>query len=171
MISKDLIYKNDYDFNDPTHIGDYGDNKAEMSMYVDCEDFNGFYMRNMRLLCSFYQYMCPKDSSVYKHCTTLAKHFTPLALICQILVQGHKEFHSTLLLIPTEESKLKTISFEVTSPDKSLDLSIKEDLDCYNKWHINHYFLVDSEFIYRVPPQMKIENLNLKIIENESFNY
>jgi hypothetical protein len=172
IISKDIIYKNDYKFENPVDIGDFGDSKPEMSGWGDCEDLACFFMRTFRLLCAVYKWGCLPDSSLSKNIEILVNCYTPLVSICRIFVCGRSEYHSTLLFIPTTESGLKTLSFEVTSPDKTLDLAVKEELDDYNSWHTNHYFLVDSVFITRLSDtRTKIEDLTIEIVKEHAFNY
>lgn len=175
-VSKNMFYKNDYQFSNPNISSDQGDCKIEISKYGDCEDFCVFFMRIFRILSQIFPYFVNIYNPSFKYCLLLKNKFTPIVLICQIMINSNTEFHSTMLLIPRNENEnenLKTISFEVTSPKESLDLSIKRDLKKYYSWHLKHFLLVDNIYIYKFKnfQTKNIEKLNLFALKREIFNY
>lgn len=169
ILHRGIVYKSDYRFELPNTLDDFGDASIETSTWGDCEDMAHFYMRTLRLLCDMYPYCCEKGSAMYELCTDFKKHYTPFVMICRIEVHGRLEYHSTVMILPTEGSGLKPISLEVTSPDKTYDLSIAEDLKEYKDWHISHYFLVDAQHVARM--EGEIEDYTLEKFTKDCFNY
>lgn len=171
-LARQVKYRSDYRFEKPKVMDDFGDASLEISYYGDCEDMAHYYMRNIRMLMKTFQYgIMDKSAILYKSCEELSKVYTPLVYICRILVRGRKEYHSTMLLLPTAESGLKPISFEVTSPSKTLDLGLKDDLEDFHKWHVNSYFLLDNEFLMRLEDRKDIENLTIEEFKDKCMNY
>lgn len=172
QLEQQVKYRSDYTFNKPKVVDDFGDASLEISYYGDCEDMAHYYMRNIRMLMKSFQYgLTDKSSSIYKACEKLAEDYIPYVYICRIIVNGRKEYHSTMLLLPTAKSGEKPISFEVTSPRKTLDLGNYEDLEDFKKWHINSYFLLDNEFIMRLEDRKDIETLTIEEFKDKCMNY
>ena len=145
------VYKDDVRFNDPNVPQDAGDAKLELSGAGDCEDMTHFYMRVFRLIMSVFRFWCKGNgSSLFTHCAHLAERYVPMCYVCRVKEKdGTLDYHCTMLLVPYT-SEHKPISFEVTDPNASYDLSIKEDRDMFTSWHIESFFLLDAEHIFRI---------------------
>jgi hypothetical protein len=140
-----IKYEHDTKFADTGVSGDAGDVLIELTSKGDCEDFGHFYMRTIRMLSSIYKFILPPASDLYHKCQTLAENYIPYNLICRVFVNGVKDFHSTMLLVP-RTSEYPVISYEVTDPVKSYILPNKT----YDSWHAEHYFLLDHIGIHRL---------------------
>jgi hypothetical protein len=161
-----IKYESDTVFAENGVPGDAGDTLIELSSKGDCEDFGHFYMRTIRMLTRIYKFVLDPTSDLYKKCHVLETEYLAYNYICRVLVMGSKEFHSTMLLIPrTATDNNSVISFEVTDPEKSYTLPDTE----FDKWHLEHYFLLDSISIHRLnrtttplsPPLDKVNGENL----------
>lgn len=158
-----IRYESDTTFAENGVPGDAGDALIELTSKGDCEDFGHFYMRTIRMLAKIYKYILPdKNSDLYKKCQTLETDYMAFNFICRVLVNGSKEFHSTMLLVPrTVSGGNPVISFEVTDPEKSYSLPSKD----FDKWHVDHYFILDSLCIHRLnrttaPKSVPLDKLN-----------
>jgi len=169
IMHRGIVYKADYRFDLPTTVDDFGDASIETSTWGDCEDMAHFYMRIIRLLIDIYPWFCSAGSRIHEYCTTLRNHFTPVISICRIVVHGKKEYHSTMIMLPSTASGKKPFSLEVTAPEKSYDLTVQEDLAAYNEWHLKHYFLVDANHVCRL--EGKIEDYTLEKFQKNAINY
>lgn len=140
-----IKYEHDTPFAETGISGDAGDALIELTSKGDCEDFGHFYMRMFRMLSSIYKFVIPDTCDLYQKCRQLEEQYIPYNMICRVLVRGRKDFHSTLLVVPRTKAN-PVISYEVTDPEKSYTLPNKS----YNKWHIDHYFLLDHLGIHRL---------------------
>jgi hypothetical protein len=145
MVKGRIKYEHDVTFAGTGESGDAGDALIELTSKGDCEDFGHFYMRMFRMLVSIYKFVIPDTCDLYRKCKTLEEEYIPYNMICRVVVRGRKDFHSTMLVVPRTNAN-PVISFEVTDPDKSYTLPDEK----YNKWHIEHYFLLDSLGIHRL---------------------
>jgi len=169
ILHNGIVYKSDYRFDLPTSVDDFGDASIETSVWGDCEDMAHFYMRTIRLMLNIYPWFCSPDSNLHKYCSFFKNNYTPLVMICRIEVHGKLEYHSTLIMLPTEESGKKPFSLEVTAPNKSYDLTDEDDRKKYNDWHVSHYFLIDAQHVCRIDGP--IENYTLEKFQKEALNY
>jgi len=164
-----LAYKSDKDFSTPKRYNDRGDNRLEISHFGDCEDFAHFYMRIFRLMMWSYGLLYNRSDKLYKMWETFAENYIPMVYICEVILGTNKEYHSTMLMIPRTE-KYPVISFEVTNPKKSIELTSNEKIEEFNKWHLEHYFLMDNYFAYRIkepPHKITVQ----KILHGDLRNY
>jgi hypothetical protein len=174
-----ICYRDDQKFENPLQVDDFGDSKLEISYYGDCEDAAHMYSRNLRLLFNIFPWFLEKQSDLYKAFNELATNYTPLINICKVQYEDKEtgelkqEYHSTMLLVPNnDKSKYKTISFEVTAPEKSSYLGIEENVKQYYESHINHYFLVDSEHVIEMDDLgIKIEDLAINNLIPHAINF
>lgn len=167
-----LKYESDTVFAENGIPGDAGDALIELTSKGDCEDFGHFYMRTIRTLTKIYKYVLPDSSAdLYKKCQMLEKEYMAFNFICRVLVSGEKEFHSTMLIVPRKSTKEHpVISFEVTDPDKSYSLPDKE----FDKWHVEHYFILDSICIHRLNRVTNPKSVDLHKLSGENlfpYNY
>lgn len=164
-----LVYKGDTSFSSPWVNSDYGDAMIESSKFGDCEDFAHFFMRMFRLAMWTYGVVFKSNTDMHKMWAEFSSNYVPLVYICKVLINGHSEYHSTLLLVP-QDSSHPTISFEVTNPKKSIILDSEENIKEFYRWHTNSYFLVDNFFIYRVAGD-PIEGITIENIKDKVENY
>lgn len=164
MIRNRIKYKPDESFARTGEPADAGDLCIERSSKGDCEDHGNMYMRLFRTLVSVFEYFVPdKESDLYKQCRTLADNYVCLQSICQVMLDGERQFHSTMLIVPKSDT-LPVISFEVTNPKTSYVLPSAT----YSEWHMEHYFVVDNFCIARVDD---IELGRVSIDDLDFFNY
>lgn len=171
IVSEDLriTYRNDFDFSSPKIQNDYGDSQLELTRFGDCEDFAHFYMRIFRLMMWVYGLNYSPSEKLFKMWEKFAENYVPMVHICKVEISHegykHKEYHSTMLMIPMDES-MPVISFEVTNPKKSAELSTTAAIEEFNQWHLENYFLVDNYFIARIEGpvhKLTVENLIPKV--------
>lgn len=159
-----IKYKVDKKFAQTTVSTDAGDILIETSSQGDCEDFGHFYMRIFRTLVSIYKYFVKdKKSDMFINCKMLEENYTCFNFICQVKQNGQLEFHSTMMIIPSN-IKWQVLSFEVTNPKKSYILPSTD----YHEWHNENYFLVDNYFVSKVN---KVSLEKIALSELEFFNY
>lgn len=163
IVSHDLrlSYKSDKNFSSPKQFNDRGDNRLEISHFGDCEDFAHFYMRIFRLMMWCYGLIYNPSDKLFTMWEEFAENYVPLVYICEVLLGAKKEYHSTMLMIPRTGER-PVISFEVTNPLKSVTLGTPEGIKKFNEWHLEHYFLIDNYFAYRItgpPHQITVEKM------------
>lgn len=171
IVSHDLrlAYKSDKDFSTPKRFNDRGDNQLEITHFGDCEDFAHFYMRIFRLMMWSYGLLYNPSDRLFKMWEEFAENYVPVVYICEVMLSTKKEYHSTMLMIPRTESH-PVISFEVTNPKKSITLSTPEAIEEFNEWHLEHYFLIDNYFAYRI--KNKVHKLTVqKMLQGDLRNY
>ena len=158
-----IKYKPDTTFAENGVPGDAGDALIELTSKGDCEDFGHFYMRTIRMLANIYKFVLTDSASdLYQKCHVLEHEYMAFNYICRVLVNGAKEFHSTMMLIPRRATgAYPVISYEVTDTPKSYSLPD----ETFDRWHINHYFILDSLCIHRLnrttnPKSVSIPKLN-----------
>lgn len=169
LIRQDIVYKGDTSFSSPFKSSDYGDAMIESSKFGDCEDFAHFFMRMIRLMMWTYGVVLKEKTPLFAIWEDFAANYVPLVYICKVFINGHSEYHSTLLIVPVDASH-SVISFEVTNPSKSICLDKENNIKEFYQWHKEHYFLVDNFFIYRIGGT-PIEGLTIEGIANDCCNY
>ena len=155
-----IRYEPDKAFAESAISSDAGDALMEMTTKGDCEDFGHFYMRNLRMLCKIYKYILDDTSDLYDKCKTLAEEYVAFNYICRVVLSHGLEFHSTMLIVPFTADN-PVISFEITDVDKSYTLPSKE----FEKWHRDHYFILEPICIHRLNRKGKKEYRSVPVKE------
>lgn len=161
-----IRYESDHSFAQSGVSSDAGDFLVEMTTKGDCEDLGHFYMRNIRMLCRIYKYVLDGNCDLYNKCKTLAEEYVAFNYICKVVLSQGEEFHSTMLIIPFTKDN-PVISFEVTDVDKSYTLPSEE----FDKWHCNHYFILEPICIHRLNRGKALPIKDVRISNLLLFNY